>query len=56
MATEQELRVLVVAPTGRDAQLLCDMLAHSGIFCERCASVLDIAGEVRKGVGAIVLT
>jgi two-component system, cell cycle sensor histidine kinase and response regulator CckA len=55
MATEQELRVLVVAPTGRDAQLLCDMLGHSGIFCQRCASVLDIAGEVRNGVGAIVV-
>lgn len=55
MATERELRVLVVAPTGRDAQLLCDMLSHSGITCERCATILDIAAELGNGVGAIVL-
>jgi len=48
--------VLVVAPTGRDARLLCDMLGENGIVCERLADVRQLGEELRDGAGAILLT
>jgi len=56
MASDKQYRVLVVAPTGRDARLLCDMLGENGIVSERFADVRQLCEELRDGAGAILLT
>jgi signal transduction histidine kinase/CheY-like chemotaxis protein len=51
-----DLQVFVVAPTGRDAPLLCDMLAQRGFDCTSCNDVRELCRAVTGGVGAIILT
>ena len=46
----------MVAPTGRDAPLICDVLHRHGIECEPCASVQALHSRLPAGAGAIVLT
>jgi signal transduction histidine kinase len=48
-------RVLVVAPTGRDAPLLADLLRKSGYLCEVCPSISDACAAVRLGAGAGII-
>ncbi len=52
----QDLLVFVVAPTGRDAPLICDLLARRGFTCRRSSDVRELCREVAGGVGAIILT
>src|ERR1700691_116074 len=57
MASNKQHRVLVVAPTGRDGRLLCDMLGGNGIVCERFADVQQLCGQLHQhGAGALLLT
>jgi signal transduction histidine kinase len=56
MAGDKQHRVLVVAPTGRDARLLCDMLGGNGIVCERFGDVRQLCEELRESAGALLLT
>ena len=56
MASDRQHRVLVVAPTGRDARLLCGMLGDNGMVCEDMADVRRLCEELRDGAGAILLT
>jgi len=46
----------VVAPTGRDARLLCEMLGRNAIVCESYAEVRQLCDELPNGAGAILLT
>lgn len=49
-----EARVLVVAPTGRDADLICQLLREGG---EQCQAFRDLPGALREaeaGVGAFL--
>ena len=48
------MRVLVVAPTGRDAKLICDLLARSGIECALRATVQDAQAEISQA-GVLLL-
>jgi len=52
---EHELRVLVVAPTGRDGELICSLLTSKNISC-LAASTAE-AGQVESalGAGAVIL-
>ena len=50
-----ELRILVVAPTGRDAGLICEVLAAEGIASVACASIEELGNEVERGAGAILI-
>jgi signal transduction histidine kinase len=50
-----ELVVVVAAPTGRDARLICDLLSRRGILCEATPSVADLCRRMAAGVGAVVL-
>jgi signal transduction histidine kinase len=52
---EHELRVLVVAPTGRDGQLICDLLASKGISCVAISSVVTARIESKMNAGAVIL-
>jgi len=52
---ENELRVLVVAPTGRDGPIICDVLASSGISCTSLSTSEMARSEVNAGAGAVIL-
>jgi len=53
---EQELRVLVLAPGGRDARVICEVLQRVGMRAEYCATVEDLGQELQAGAGASVVT
>ncbi len=52
----QDLQVFVVAPTGRDAPLICSMLGQRGFTCRICNGVRELCRGVADGIGAIILT
>ena len=52
---ENELRVLVVAPTGRDGDLICNLLAGNGLSCVLSATAEMALIEFESGAGALVL-
>ena len=52
---EHELRVLVVAPTGRDGELICDLLRDKGIDCVAPATAEAARVESDLGAGAVIL-
>ena len=52
---EDELRVLVVAPTGRDGQLICNLLASNGISCVAIPSAVTARIEAKMNAGAVIL-
>jgi signal transduction histidine kinase len=49
-------RVLVRPPTGRDGQLTRDLLHQSGISAHLCDGLDEMARELERGAGAILLT
>ena len=56
VATDLESRVLVVAPTRRDAHVTCELLARAGIACEAVADLVVLASAIEAGAGALVMT
>ncbi len=48
-------RVIVVAPTGRDASLLADLLRKAGYQCEVCPSIGEACAAIRAGAGAGII-
>ena len=50
-----EERVLVLAPTGRDAALIGEMLGKDGLPCAACDSVEELAGNLERGAGLALL-
>ena len=52
---EAELRILVVAPTGRDGVLIRDLLAGQGISCVVLPTAKSARIEADKGVGAVIV-
>ncbi|HTQ81416.1 MAG TPA: response regulator [Thermoanaerobaculia bacterium] len=55
MDREMEERVLVFAPTGREAAPVCEILAHAGLASLHCQDFRDLCREIRAGAGAAVL-
>ncbi|HEY6447041.1 MAG TPA: ATP-binding protein [Acidobacteriaceae bacterium] len=55
IATENEFRVLVVAPTGRDGPMICNLLASNGIPCTSFSTSEMARSEVNSGAGAVIL-
>jgi len=53
---QDDLRVLLVAPTGADARLSQALLAEAGIACVACADVTTLCATLADGAGAVVLT
>lgn len=51
---ESEFRVLVVAPTGRDGPMMCDLLTSSGISCSSFPTSEMARSEVNAGAGAVI--
>ncbi|HLX10692.1 MAG TPA: ATP-binding protein [Thermoanaerobaculia bacterium] len=51
----REERVLVLAPTGRDAPLACQVLADAGLACTTCADGEELWRKIKSGAGAAIL-
>ncbi len=49
-------RVLIVAPIGRDAELMCTHLESAGVSCSVCDDVDGLCAELERGAGAILVT
>jgi len=50
-----DFRVLVFAPTGKDARLICDMLERTQIDCEACRAADLLLDRIREGAGALLI-
>ena len=55
-AGELETRVLVLAPTVRDAELSRSLLVKAGIRCDLCTSLGEVCREISRGAGAALIT
>jgi signal transduction histidine kinase len=53
---QDDLRVLLVAPTGADARLSQALLAEASIACVACADVVTLCATLADGAGTVVLT
>ena len=51
-----DLRVLILAPIGRDGALTSQLLTNAGVPCHVCAGARELCQEIRKGAGAVLLT
>jgi two-component system, sensor histidine kinase len=48
--------LMIVAPIGRDAELICTQLTSAGLECKACRDVSLVCENLSSGVGAILLT
>lgn len=48
--------VLVLAPLGRDASVVCGVLRAARINCELCSTLTELASGIRNGAGAALLS
>jgi PAS domain S-box-containing protein len=51
-----ERRLLVLAPTGRDAPLTRSLLAEAGVRCTVCSDIQQLVHELGLGAGAILIS
>lgn len=55
-APELSHRVLIVAPIGRDAELMCTHLDAAGLVCQTCPTTEDVCREIERGAGVLLFT
>ena len=55
-SNDLEQRVLLVAPTNRDAQVTQNVLAQVGLACVDCRDLRELNTELAAGAAAVVLT
>jgi signal transduction histidine kinase len=48
-------RIIVVAPTGRDGQLICQLLTRSGLDAKSCVDCTEACIEAESGIGALLV-
>ena len=51
-----EQRILVLAPTGRDATLACELLSGAGLAAVPCRDAAALCQQLEAGAGAVLLT
>ena len=49
-------RVLIIAPVGRDAQGMAELLVGEGFEAQICGSLAECAAHIHSGAGALILT
>lgn len=49
-------RILILAPVGRDAELMCTHLENAGVSCVACADMDEVCRELDRGAGAVLFT
>ncbi len=54
--TDPEQRLLIVAPTPRDARLTCEILQRHHISCLPCDDLPELCRHLREGAGAVLIT
>jgi two-component system, sensor histidine kinase len=54
--SQDDARVLLVAPTRRDAVVTCSLLLKADVVCESYDDLLKLADQMKHGVGALMLT
>jgi hypothetical protein len=52
---EHAIRVLVVAPTGRDSELICQLFTSKGTLCAAPPTAEATCVELDIGAGAVIL-
>jgi signal transduction histidine kinase len=50
------LRILILAPTGRDAETTLQVLERAGFTCETCHNVEDLCRGIDEGAGLAIVT
>jgi PAS domain S-box-containing protein len=50
-----EQRILVLAPTAKDAAMTQEILARAGVDCTLCTDLVEICGLLHQGAAAILL-
>jgi signal transduction histidine kinase/ActR/RegA family two-component response regulator len=55
MGPTLEQRALVLAPTGKDALLVCGALQRAQIPTQKCAHMAELVEHARAGVGAVLI-
>jgi two-component system, sensor histidine kinase len=53
--SEIDERVLMLAPTGRDGELMCAVLEDAGVRCRLCADMLELCGSLHEGGAALLI-
>jgi signal transduction histidine kinase len=53
--SENDFRLLIVTPTGRDAALIRDLLVRTGVSCKICATCATACLELAIGAGALIV-
>lgn len=56
MSEDRSDRILIVAPIGRDAELMCAQLEAAGLRCTAFRDVQALCDELPNGVGALIVT
>ncbi|HSO06377.1 MAG TPA: hybrid sensor histidine kinase/response regulator [Pelomicrobium sp.] len=54
-ADNREEKILILAPTGRDARLAQDTLARAGLACDVCAGLGELQAAMGAGAGAALV-
>jgi len=49
-------RILVLAPVGRDGQLICSVLRDASIHCVICDDGADLCRKIEQGAGVVIVT
>src|SRR5436305_12791641 len=49
-------RVLIIAPVGRDAQAMAELLVRHGCEAQICNSLAECAAHIQSSAGALILT
>ncbi|HAV36406.1 MAG TPA: hybrid sensor histidine kinase/response regulator, partial [Massilia sp.] len=54
-ASTGEERVLIFAPRGRDAEVMCSVLAGDGVGCGTAACFEALVDQIEAGSGAAIV-
>ncbi|MEO6258872.1 MAG: ATP-binding protein [Thermoanaerobaculia bacterium] len=55
-AAARPLRILILAPTGRDAETTVSVLTRAGFSCESCSTAEDLNRGIVEGAGVAIVT
>lgn len=56
MGSSADDRILILAPTGRDALMTANFLKEAGLFPEICADVEQLCQKISDKTGLVFLT
>src|SRR5581483_742475 len=56
ISPERDSLLLLLAPVGRDAELLHALLGRAQLQSRICATIEELCGQVESGAGAVMVT